>query len=91
MHGGAAGDGCASRCSHRDGSSQLHLFTGDPVHHVDRGIECVLVESVPEIAAEIKMPTNEVLWYLTGYKKYDIVIEEGMCGDYVLYKRVEDK
>ena len=47
-------------------------------------------KTVPEIAAEIQMPTNEVLWYLTGYKKYDIVIEEGMCGDYVLYKRVED-
>lgn len=45
-------------------------------------------KSVPEIAAEIEMPTHEVLWYLTGYKKYDIVVEDGMCGDYVLYKKV---
>lgn len=48
-------------------------------------------KTVPEIAGEVEMPTHEVLWYLTGYKKYDIVVEEGMCGDYVLYKRVEDK
>ena len=48
-------------------------------------------KTVPEIAAEINMPTQEVLWYLTGYKKYDIVVEEGMCGDYVLYRKVEDK
>ena len=48
-------------------------------------------KSVPEIAAELDMPTHEVLWYLTGYKKYDIVVEDGMCGDYVLYKKVEDK
>ena len=48
-------------------------------------------KSVPEIAAEIEMPTYEVLWYLTGYKKYDIVVEDGMCGDYVLYKKVEEK
>jgi hypothetical protein len=47
-------------------------------------------KSVPEIAAEIEMPTHEVLWYLTGYKKYDIVVEDGMCGDYVLYKKVQE-
>ena len=48
-------------------------------------------KTVPEIAAEVGMPTHEVLWYLTGYKKYDIVVEEGMCGEYVLYKKVEEK
>ena len=47
-------------------------------------------KSVPEIAVEIEMPTHEVLWYLTGYKKYDIVVEDGMCGDYVLYKKVQE-
>jgi DNA-directed RNA polymerase specialized sigma subunit len=48
-------------------------------------------KTVPEIAAEVSMPTHEVLWYLTAYKKYDIVVEDGMCGDYVLYKRAEEK
>ena len=47
-------------------------------------------KSVPEIAAELEMPTHEVLWYLTGYKKYDIVVEDGMCGEYVLYKKVQE-
>jgi predicted transcriptional regulator len=47
-------------------------------------------KTVPEIAAEVAMPTHEVLWYLTAYKKYDIVIEEGMCGDYVLYRKVQE-
>lgn len=48
-------------------------------------------KTVPEIAEEVDMPTHEVLWYLTAYKKYDIVVEDGMCGEYVLYKRVQEK
>ena len=48
-------------------------------------------KTVPEIAVEVGMPTHEVLWYLTGYKKYDLVVEEGMCGEYVLYKKVQEK
>jgi predicted transcriptional regulator len=47
-------------------------------------------KTVPEIAAELEMPTHEVLWYLTAYKKYDIVVEDGMCGDYALYKKVQE-
>lgn len=48
-------------------------------------------KTVPEIAAMVDMPTHEVLWYLTAFKKYDIVVEDGMCGDYILYKRAEEK
>ena len=48
-------------------------------------------KTVPEIAEEVGMPTHEVLWHLTAYKKYDIVVEDGMCDEYVLYKRVEEK
>jgi rubrerythrin len=48
-------------------------------------------KTVPEIAEEAKMPTYEVLWYLTAYKKYDMVVEEGMCGDYGLYKLVQER
>ena len=47
-------------------------------------------KTVPEIAKEVDMPTHKVLWSLTAYKKYDIVVEEGMCGEYVLYKRVQE-
>ena len=48
-------------------------------------------KTVPEIAQELEMSTHEVLWYLTAYKKYDLVEEDGMCGEYVLYKRIEEK
>jgi predicted transcriptional regulator len=48
-------------------------------------------KTVPEIAEAVDMPTHEVLWYLTSFKKYDIVVEDGMCGDYILYKRAEEK
>ncbi|MBC8332729.1 MAG: hypothetical protein H8E28_12165 [Anaerolineae bacterium] len=47
-------------------------------------------KTVPEIAEALEKPTPEVLWHLTALKKYDIVAEEGMCGDYILYKRVEE-
>ena len=48
-------------------------------------------KTVPEISEAVDMPTHEVLWYLTAFKKYDLVVEDGMCGDYVLYKRAEEK
>ena len=48
-------------------------------------------KTVPEVAAEVDMPTNKVLWYLTAYKKYDLVVEEGMCGEYLLYKMIGEK
>ena len=47
-------------------------------------------KTVPEIAGEIGLPTEQTLWYLTAFKKYDIVVEDGMCEDYVLYKRAEE-
>jgi predicted transcriptional regulator len=48
-------------------------------------------KSVPEIAEAIEMPANEVLWYIASFKKYGIVIEDGMCADYPLYRRAEEK
>ena len=48
-------------------------------------------KTVPEIAEAVNMPTNEVLWYIASYRKYGIVAEEGMCADYPLYKKVEEK
>ena len=47
--------------------------------------------TVPELAKETGMPTHQVLWYLTAYKKYDIVVEDSMCGDYVRYRRAQEK
>ena len=48
-------------------------------------------KTVPEIAAAIAMPSHQVLWHLTALKKYDVIAEEGMCGEYVLYTNAEEK
>ena len=48
-------------------------------------------KTVPEIAELMEMPSHEVLWHLTALKKYDVVTEEGMCGEYVMYARAEEK
>jgi len=47
-------------------------------------------KTVPEIAAHVGKPAHEVLWYLMSMKKYGIVVETGMCGDFPLYKRVQE-
>jgi predicted transcriptional regulator len=46
---------------------------------------------VPDVAQAVELPTHTVLWHLTALKKYGRVAEAGMCGDYVLYRRVEEK
>jgi predicted transcriptional regulator len=48
-------------------------------------------KTIPQISEAIGLATPQVLWHITALKKYDIVLEDGMCGDYVLYKRVEEK
>lgn len=47
-------------------------------------------KTVPEVAAAIGRPASEVLWYLAAFKKYGIVEEAGMCGDYVLYQKAKE-
>lgn len=47
-------------------------------------------KTVPEVAEDIGLPPHRVLWFLTALVKYDIVREDGMCGEYVLYKRKEE-
>jgi predicted transcriptional regulator len=48
-------------------------------------------KTVPEIAEAVGMPSNEVLWYLASFRKYGIVVEDGMCADYPLYRKAEEK
>ena len=48
-------------------------------------------KTVPEIAEAVNMLSNEVLWYIASFKKYGIVVEDGMCADYPLYRRAEEK
>ncbi len=46
--------------------------------------------TVPSIATRLELPPHRVLWFLTALRKYDQVREDGMDGEYVLYKRSEE-
>jgi len=48
-------------------------------------------KTIPDIASAIGMPANEVLWYVASFKKYGLVVEKGMCADYPLYVKAEEK
>jgi predicted transcriptional regulator len=48
-------------------------------------------KTVPEVASALDIPTQDVLWHLTAMKKYGIVVESGMSGDYPLYQKVEEQ
>ena len=48
-------------------------------------------KTVPEVAEAVGMPPHEVLWYIASFKKYGLIIEDGMCADYPLYRRAEEK
>jgi hypothetical protein len=47
-------------------------------------------KTVPEIAETIGKPAHEVLWFVAALKKYGIIVEAGMCGDYPLYQRAQE-
>jgi len=45
--------------------------------------------TIPAIATQMEMPTDRVLWFVTALKKYDLIREDGMDGEYVLYRKEE--
>ncbi|HVN15506.1 MAG TPA: hypothetical protein VMT73_07175 [Anaerolineales bacterium] len=46
--------------------------------------------TVPEAAQATGLPADKVLWFVAAMKKYGIVEEAGMCGDYPLYKTAKE-
>jgi predicted transcriptional regulator len=48
-------------------------------------------KTVPDLATATGLPSKEVLWWLAALKKYGLVAEAGMNGDYPIYKLVEEK
>ena len=48
-------------------------------------------KTVPEIAEVVGKPTHEILWFVAALKKYGILVEAGMCGDYPLYQRAKEQ
>lgn len=45
--------------------------------------------TVPKIASELSLPSDQVLWHLTAMRKYGQAAESGEEGDYVLYALVQ--
>jgi hypothetical protein len=61
--------------------------------HIQDEISRVLREkpsSVPQVAAAAGIAASQALWYLAAMKKYNLVVENGMSGDYPLYQLVEE-
>jgi predicted Rossmann fold nucleotide-binding protein DprA/Smf involved in DNA uptake len=54
---------------------------------------CTLIKdqarTVPELAAATHLPIPKVLWFVAALKKYGIVVERGMNGDYPTYQKTE--
>ena len=43
-------------------------------------------KTVPEVATATGLPAHRVLWHITAMKKFNLVEEAGMCGEYYLYQ-----
>jgi DNA-binding IclR family transcriptional regulator len=61
--------------------------------HVQDGIVRLLREkprTVPEVAAALGLEPRQALWYLAAMRKYNLVAESGMSGDYPMYQLAEE-
>jgi predicted Rossmann fold nucleotide-binding protein DprA/Smf involved in DNA uptake len=47
-------------------------------------------KTVPEVAEATTLPADQVLWHIIAMKKYDLVAEVGMCGEYYQYQLVQE-
>jgi len=46
--------------------------------------------TVPEVAEATGLPADQVLWHITAMRKYDLVAEADMCGEYYTYQFVQE-
>jgi len=47
-------------------------------------------KTVPDIAEASGLPAEQVLWHIIAMKKYDLVVETGLSGEYYLYQLVKE-
>ena len=47
-------------------------------------------KTVTEIAAASGLPADQVLWHVVALKKYNLVVETGLSGEYYLYRQVKE-
>jgi predicted transcriptional regulator len=43
-------------------------------------------KTVPEVADATGLSAHQVLWHVTAMKKYSLIQESGMSGEYYLYR-----
>ena len=48
-------------------------------------------KAVPELAELTGIPADQILWHVMAMKKYGLIFENGMCGEYYLYQMAEGK
>ncbi len=48
-------------------------------------------KAIPDIAELTGIPADQILWHVTAMKKYGLIVENGMCGEYYLYQMAEGK
>jgi predicted Rossmann fold nucleotide-binding protein DprA/Smf involved in DNA uptake len=47
-------------------------------------------KTVPEVAHATGLPSDQVLWHITAMRKYDLVAEADMCGEYYTYQLIQE-
>lgn len=48
-------------------------------------------KTVPEVVEATNLPSTEVLWHMMAMKKYDLIVEVGMEGEYYQYQLAQEK
>lgn len=48
-------------------------------------------KTVPEVAEATKLPSTQVLWHMMAMKKYDLIVEVDMEGEYYQYQLAQEK
>jgi len=48
-------------------------------------------KTVPEVSEATGLPADRVLWHVTAMKKYDLVREVGMSGEYYQYELAQQE
>jgi hypothetical protein len=43
-------------------------------------------KTVPEVATATGLPAHQILWHITAMRKYDLLEEGEMSGEYYLYQ-----
>jgi predicted Rossmann fold nucleotide-binding protein DprA/Smf involved in DNA uptake len=47
-------------------------------------------KTIPEIAEAAQLPSDQVLWHVMAMKKYDLIREVGMEGEYYQYQLAKE-